>query len=202
MIFTYTTNPDDIIAAKHLLYDFYIKRMGWQFPKDTPTGWTIKEVNGQNILDDCYHDTSRWYIGRQDGKVETCLRVLRKTAESPLDVEHYNATPAFKAFLAQPAQYAEINRFGFFYEEHILYYMLNFWTRILEDALREGWTLVVTNGFGDSERFARVGLSPIPDATFKYHPDDTNTVSTFGIPTADIPRILKNCRQILHSMEG
>lgn len=198
MIFTQTTDPDEIPAAKHLLYNFYIKKMGWQFPKDTPTGWIITEVKGRKILDDRYHDTSRWYIGHRKGKVEACLRILRKTADSPLDVEHYNTTPAFRAFLATPAQYVELNRFGFIHEDRILYYMLNFWKLILKDALREGWTLIITNGFGDSERFARVGLSPIPGATFKYHPDDTNTVSTFGILTEDIHRILKNCQQILH----
>jgi hypothetical protein len=201
MIFTHTTSPEEILAAKHLLYNFYIKRMGWQFPKDAPTGWTITEVNGRKILDDRYHDTSRWYVGHRDGKVEVCLRVLHKTADSPLDVEHYNTTPAFEAFLATPAHYVELNRFGFIHEDRIFDYMLNFWILILEEGLREGWTFVVTNGFGNSERFTRVGLSPIPGAAFKYHPDDSNIVSTFGIPPEDIPRILNNCRQILQHEE-
>jgi hypothetical protein len=202
MVFGPVKDNAEIFEAKKLLYDFYICRMGWTLPQNTPTGWVIKEVNGEKILDDRYHATCRWYVGKHNGQIEACVRVLRKTPTSPLDIEHYNHTPAFAQFMAEHSRSVELNRFGMIHERDIFYYMLNFWSIILEEAQRQQWTIVVGNSLGRSERFDLLEIPRIDGATFKYHESDANEVKTYGITLDQIPRIMTNCRNLLTKLCG
>jgi hypothetical protein len=193
-------NTHEILEAKQLLYDFYIRRMGWTLPQNTPTGWMIRKVKGYTILDDRYRETSRWYVGKNNGQIEACLRVLYKTPTSPLDIEHYNHTPAFTQFMREHPDCVELNRFGLLHEHDIFYDMLNFWLLILDEAQREQWTIVVGNSLGHAERFVLLEIPQLDDATFKYHESDVNEVNTYAITADQIPRIMVNCQNMLKGL--
>ena len=96
---------DSINLAKRLLYEVYIREMGWKFREDGPTGFRAeKDKQNKPILCDAFDESSIWFGAYKEGELIGVTRaVQRNNFLGKLDIELYPASqlPSMKRVLQQ-----------------------------------------------------------------------------------------------------
>lgn len=79
--------------ARHLLYQIYIREVGWQTNPECPTGFYVgSDENGRGLLCDVFDKDAVWF-GAYDGNelIGVARAVHRKNKTGKLDLELYNS---------------------------------------------------------------------------------------------------------------
>jgi hypothetical protein len=192
----------NIFQAKRFLYEQYITNMGWELPKNSPTGWFVEEIDGQKLLDDCYAGSSIWYAGLNNKNViNCCIRLIVRIKSSNLDIENYNFTNGLKKFINKNSNCVELTRFAYEIKDFFSYYYCSLLKSIFRDAVSEKWTIILTDGLGNKELYRHLEIPKIQGASFRYSNTDKEEISTYGFTYREVTKLITNCKKEIERIE-
>ena len=89
-------DPSSVDDARHLLYQVYVREVGWQTNPETecPTGFYIgSDKNGRGLLCDVFDENAIWFGAyTEDNELVGVARAVnRKNKTGKLDLELYNS---------------------------------------------------------------------------------------------------------------
>ncbi|XP_065054732.1 uncharacterized protein LOC135683415 isoform X2 [Rhopilema esculentum] len=83
----------DVIQAQALIYDVYVREMGWMFAKNNPTGFRIEKSDcGKSLLTDDLEDHSNWFGVFEEDRVVAVARRVHRNAQGHLDLTRYESS--------------------------------------------------------------------------------------------------------------
>lgn len=193
-----------INSAKRLLYEVYIREMGWSFREDSPTGFRVdKDDQNQPILSDAFDDSSIWFGAYKEGDLIGVTRaVQRNNSLGKLDIELYPASklPSMKRILQpkEDQQLIEVQR-GAVAKDYrdakpnVIQLLLLF---VFSYALEKTFSVVCPTVFPVLETlFSRAGMQLV-ERNFTYGEGGEEWPTfIFYCPIADMAQVVKRLKR-------
>jgi hypothetical protein len=202
---SYTTTilhtKDNIIIAQQLLYEIYIKEMGWKFINNNPSSIRIETSNdNKKIMTDDYDQHATWVGTFYNEQLVGCGRVVNRDAAGLLEIERYSILNSLreKICVSSVPNLVELNRSAIVqsHRNSII------WPCLLYFAFKycENMSLcaIATTASSRVDQFhSAIGFHQIKGQDFFYHNQDEKSVNVYFADTSNIKQISLNLERIL-----
>ncbi|KPA08979.1 hypothetical protein MHK_010818 [Candidatus Magnetomorum sp. HK-1] len=182
------SDENEILNAKNLLYQTYVKDIDWLPPFDNPSGIHIINNGGLNIITDLYDNVSTWFGCFMKGNMVACYRSCQKI-NGKVEIQLYTQLPeellnkyTFREFsrLAITKEYRGSNLIIEIIKFTVMYCKQNKYSIITATALKHLATLYFKFGFKKHHHL------------FKYNTKDIRNAEIFYVDN-NHDYVLKNC---------
>lgn len=166
--------PQEILAAKALLFSVYTVEMGWVPGAENPSGIRRETVAGIPVLEDAFTSTSTWFGVKCSGRVVACLRALQPFG-GLLEVEAHRSLPL--PLKMARARSFEVNRLCVAPEFRTsTATALLFREAALHLATRDVAYVLTTASPAMEPLLLKLGFVSTDGGMFRYHPADPEPV--------------------------
>ena len=202
------SKPASLIKARALLYESYIKHLGWEIAHDNPSNIKINHTEEHITLTDDYDDLSVWFAINHEDDVIACARLCHNDTNGLLEIERYNnATQILEPLLSEKEtlNIVELNREAIApsYSDQREIYGLLLLKEIFEYCLLNGHSILTTCNIHDwVSIYDLISFKFLDNYTFKYCDSEPLPVMVYLATPKDIRRLLINIDSCLTTLEN
>ena len=168
--------------ASALLYEVYIKQLGWQFSPDNPSQIRVEIKNNRHILIDRFTDSSVWFGAFDSSTIIGCIRLVRADGNNKLEIEGYKSSHVIQKYLPDNKDYCvELSKAAILKRPGKLRARIRDIMLVAFQYCQEnGYSISISPTNNPIRRILdEIGCPLIKPDAFKYEPHDPSPVSLY-----------------------